>query len=157
MPTKPRSTYNEYHELDRENWISKNLVLVIFEQRCLSKKSIMFSKNIGNQRQREPIKNKPFIQLMSATMKIISDSNYGTELSLPGEIIVFCHWLQRSTLYSENTCCVTLPNRIFDARYVVAQDLLYFLPTGVRHRLFILSSHKIVQSQKLFTAKSLWR
>ena len=51
----------------------------------------MFSKNIGNQRQREPIKNQPFIQLISATMKIISDSNYGTELSLPGEIIVFCH------------------------------------------------------------------
>lgn len=64
---------------------------MIFEQRCLSKKSIMFSKNIGNQRQREPIKNQPFIQLISATMKIISDSNYGTELSLPGEIIVFCH------------------------------------------------------------------
>ena len=108
----------------------------------------MFSKNIGHQRQREPIKNQPFIQLISATMKIISDSNYGTELSLQGEIIVFCHWLQRSTLYSENTYCVTLPNRIFDARYVVAQDLFYFLPTGVRHRLFILSSHKIVKNEK---------
>ena len=81
------------------------------------------------------------------TMKVISGSNYGTESSLLWEITVFCHWLQRSSLYSENTCYVTLANRIFGAKYVVAQNML------LRHYWFSCRHIKIVQSQTLFTAK----
>ena len=99
--------------------------LVIFEQRCLSKKSKMFSKEIGRQRQRELIKNQPFTQLNSTTMEMISGSNYGSKSLLLGEIIVFCYWLQRSILCSENRCFITVPNRIFDAKYVVAQDQFF--------------------------------
>lgn len=107
----------------------------------------MFYKNIRHQRRRELIKNQPFIQLISTTVKIISGSNYGTESSLLWEITVICHWLQRSSLYSENTCYVTLANRIFQAKYVVAQNMLF------RHYWFICRHIKIVQSQILFTAK----
>ena len=107
----------------------------------------MFSKNIRHQRRRELIKNQQFIQLISMTMKVIPGSNYGTESSLLWEITVFCHWLQRSSLYSENTCYVTLANRIFGAKYVVAQNML------LRHYWFSCRHIKIVQSQTLFTAK----
>ena len=107
----------------------------------------MFSKNMRHQRQLELIKNQPFIQLIGTTMKIISGSNYGTESSLLWEITVFCHWLQRSTLHSENTCYVTLANRIFEAKCVVAQNML------LRNYWFICRHLKIVQSQIMLTAK----
>lgn len=59
----------------------------------------------------------------------ISGSNYETNLSSLGEIIVFCSWLQRSILYSsmpENMLCVTVQNKIFDVKCVVSQEQFFY-------------------------------
>lgn len=77
------------------------------------------------------IKIQQLIHLNSNAMKTISGSTYQTRLSSLGEIIIFCYWLQRSSVYSSmsgNTWCVTMQDKIFDAKCVVAQ--VQFFPMG---------------------------
>ena len=74
------------------------------------KRAKYFPKKIGQQR-RDKIKIQQLIHLNSNAMKTISGSTYQTKLSSLGEIIIFCYWLQRSSVYSSmsgNTWCVTM-------------------------------------------------
>ena len=72
-----QNKYTTYAIEDREKlnvtkFSTHNLWKVMF----IIKRAKCFFKKIGHQRQREDMRNQPFIHLNSATIEIISGSNY---------------------------------------------------------------------------------
>ena len=112
----------------RKLTVTKFRTRTLWTSMFMIKRAKCFPKKIGQQR-RDVIKIQ---QLMNSNaMKTISGSTYQKKLSSLEEVIVFRHWLQRSSLYSSmsgNTWCVTMQDMLFDARCVVAQE--QFFPNG---------------------------
>ena len=114
----------------RKLTVTKFRTRTLWTSMFMIKRAKCFPKKIGQQR-RDVIKIQRLIHLNSNAMKTISGSTYQKKLLSLEEIIVSCHWLQRSSLYSSmsgNTWCVTMQDKIFDAKCVVAQE--QFFPNG---------------------------
>ena len=93
----------------RKLTVTKFRTRTLWTSMFMIKRAKCFPKKIGQQR-RDVIKIQQLIHLNSNALKTISGSTYQKKLSSLEEIIVSCHWLQRSSLYSSmsgNTWCVT--------------------------------------------------